>query len=629
MMLSPNPSSLLASPSPEAPMPLVKAARALMEALPRRGAYLAQTIKDTNLPVLSNVGASLVNYGSGLEFTTFEKIPELGGLTVSKTPKAVLVLALFAFCMGGRIDAAVKRAPVVQQADGGGGGSANGKPKKDLREVRDILIRDFTAMTVFLFGLEVLQDAVRKQFEATGRVVPFGPKNRVPRLSIFQQPSITKAASLIHYQTHLHPYQLHSVNSLLHILERPINRNNVVGVLQQEFASYKGLQENPVWQRLTQRILNHAEQVGIHLNTLDETVQQALQQGATASRLKGSNALPLLRRAFLNTANMETGLLNAPATLLKHLQQEASVLEQQVEGHLQALTHPSASPLSALLLQLKAGWSDEGAQALEAFASNKQGVLNQHLLNHLGFNPKETGLKASAGFKQAFTHHWEGLKTLQELLPQWHAKQQAIALLNHSHSASTLTEVLGKASEQSGLLHNAVSELEEALGNTVLSKKWFNAIKIPGTALQPKNILVKAAQTSRASGDWLALCFILGALGLAPVWLNRVLNDALYSIHLEKQKTVTTPPLASSTSGTTQTATVSGRVVPTSPPAVNPFTTQRSPVSSFQPYRVQPSSVFRPYPSSNNPLAAQPLYTSLSSNPFNTTTAYYATQPSS
>lgn len=556
----------------------------VMKELPRRGGYLAQSVKNSNLPLVSGVGSSLVKYFSNMEFHAFEKVPELGNLTVSKTPTAVLILALFGFTTGGRLDAAVRRAEV--KPDG----------TKDYRELRDIIIRDYSSMVLWLFGFHWLKDKIENIYEAQGNVLPLLPKNKKPRLKIFERPLLTGSQKIIDYQSHLHPYRISSDSSLLHVMEHPFNRNNVEGVIRKELNSYPDLLANPEWSMLGNKFQTAAMNAKSSLDSLDTVLRQGLLDLREAT-LKLPEALEHVRRSLFNVPGLGLETLENKGIegLKAPLAEQVNALTQQVAETSEPLltSHSSESALKSLLHRAKEALTPELLDELKQAAANENGFIDKHLQNELGLKKGGlNGLLSDKAYKKAFTNHWQGLHSLAELLPQWHGHQATTALLEQPETANGVLNHLKEALSHSKAASETLGELEASLGDTVLKKKWFNKIPIPLSRLNPKNLLVKASQTFRAPSDWIALCAILGLLGLFPAWFNKVLTDTLYHLHITKQ--------GSNEKGTATEETK--QAAPLKVSSGNPYTlaqqAQVAPVQALQPVVA---------PQAQAPLARQPL----------------------
>ena len=113
-----------------------------------------------------------------VEFAKFEKTPELFGATIPKLPLTFLILMFFGSMTPARIHSEYLRAPEV---DKNGDGVNDGK---DFRAIRDVIIRDVTSISLFLFALEPVKHAMLSKKQKDGTLFSLGKSTKHTNLML-------------------------------------------------------------------------------------------------------------------------------------------------------------------------------------------------------------------------------------------------------------------------------------------------------------------------------------------------------------------------------------------------------------------------------------------------------------
>jgi hypothetical protein len=126
----------------------------------------SKTVQKTTAKITSLVTDSV-------EFAKFEKTPELFGATIPKLPLTFLILMFFGSMMPARMHSEYLRAPALDENKDG---IAKGH---DYRAIRDVLIRDVLSISLFLFALEPVKQAMlaKKQKDGTLFSLGYSPKH--------------------------------------------------------------------------------------------------------------------------------------------------------------------------------------------------------------------------------------------------------------------------------------------------------------------------------------------------------------------------------------------------------------------------------------------------------------------
>ncbi len=120
--------------------------------------------------------ASLVT--DSVEFAKFEKTPELFGATIPKLPLTFLILMFFGSMMPARMHSEYLRAPEIDEDNDG---KAEGH---DYRAIRDVILRDVTSISLFLFALEPVKHAMLAKKQKDGTLFSLGKSTKHTQLML-------------------------------------------------------------------------------------------------------------------------------------------------------------------------------------------------------------------------------------------------------------------------------------------------------------------------------------------------------------------------------------------------------------------------------------------------------------
>ncbi|MBY0450803.1 MAG: hypothetical protein K2X01_09295 [Cyanobacteria bacterium] len=121
-----------------------KAEKLIVSAKPGQALSVAERVQNFFAHKLSWLGGRIFDYD-------FHEFPKLSKLKISEPPMGALFLILYPFTVGPRLYRAYER----------------GKKNNDYREMGDVLRRDLTAITIFLFMLKPLVNTVCRLREKT------------------------------------------------------------------------------------------------------------------------------------------------------------------------------------------------------------------------------------------------------------------------------------------------------------------------------------------------------------------------------------------------------------------------------------------------------------------------------
>lgn len=524
---------------------LASAARGLFEAVPRRGAYFEQTLRNTLPGSVGKTAATVFSKFTDWEFHKFFNLA--GPITAPEFPMSVMIGFFYPFCIGGRLHSGYERAPLVPLSPkeqqkrinkaAQTGEVPNLEPHKDLRELRDVTIRDVLAISIFLFALGPIQAQLQKITENHGSLIPF-----LKRASLRLHNPLGVAFD---YNQPTHPYRLANEGSLLQILKDPFNQNRMPDVLKQELEALEAYEKLPGFKKHAQLLIQAINASGKHLHDevhlpVTDFIKNKTPQ-AVLNHLYGGQPNEALAKLSQHMVSLFTDVAGADRheslsklTLPQYQQlfnAQHQGINQRFEAALTTLeeAHPSDKPsaLKALLDKLKGQDLPDlkDLQAFEDFSFNKHGAINKYLKEVLGLEGE--------GFGKAFQIHWDALTELRNLLPQRHALHQAQALLENPEVApgifKGLKSAMAKAYEAVG--NNAQSHISQLEGfikghNGFIGKKLFGCI--PMERLKPRQMLIKFANGLRTPADWVGLMIIVALLGYFPVWFNDKLTRYLF-----------------------------------------------------------------------------------------------------
>ncbi|MCE2930632.1 MAG: hypothetical protein LW809_04515 [Vampirovibrionales bacterium] len=157
-----------------------------VKSIPTKGTHFADRLnaqaRNTSNPASKAVQMSTAKMASlftdSVEFAKFEKTPELFGATIPKLPLTFLILMFFGSMTPARMHSEYLRAPKV---DEDGDGEAEGH---DYRAIRDVLIRDVTSISLFLFALEPVKHAMLAKKQKDGTLFSFGKSAKHTQLML-------------------------------------------------------------------------------------------------------------------------------------------------------------------------------------------------------------------------------------------------------------------------------------------------------------------------------------------------------------------------------------------------------------------------------------------------------------
>ena len=496
---------------------MVKAADWTYQTLPKRAGYLAQTVSNKKIPVVSPVVSGTINYLVNNDYKNFYKTPELLNVTVAEMPIGPLMVMFYGFMTPARIHSAIERAPIKKNGE------------KDYREVRDVLIRDMTAVTIFLFGLDALNKVMWKGTQEHGRMLSATPlAKRIPGIkqAFMDTPAkvkILENGKAVDYLEMSQRFRLNNEGNLIQIAQDPVNREGLPHVIEKDLKSFKAYQERPDFRAAVDHLQEEFVKTSDSLRKLDSHVfQNYLEELPNQNAIIGRN-LDALRQTLFDhpkvTLNDKVQQLT-PSILKEELQGELTELQTSIDSKLSALEAPKGSQLDHLLTRLING--EEAALGdLADFANNKRGLINKHLTQ-----VKE--LKSgSPEFRKAFDLHWDTLNEFGTKFPLLHSKKQSLQLLEHQVHGPALVKYLKESFAQAKTAMASLERLETVVKNGApVEKKLFGLMHLE--TLEPRDFIGNFAKKMRAPADWMSLVFIIAALGYAPVSFNDVLTDFLF-----------------------------------------------------------------------------------------------------
>jgi hypothetical protein len=511
---------------------------------PKRAKYLAATFDDRGMPIpligqtglVKTVGSKMAGYLSSMDIHEFYKIPALGGLTVAELPITALMAYFYIALIPGRIDSAIKRAPTMD----------NGK--KDYREVGDVMTRDMLSIATFLFGLNILNASMLKAVQQQGHLAPFGLKpaneaklqilgggpsfwSRWPQLSLEDKVKKLRGEEqfAISHPDLKDQYFLANEGTLAHLVTNPINRKGIEPLFERERHGLHHFKGNAYLTQALDAMSDGFKQVVKTANELDTTLAQALQlPGSTQTT---ANGVQPATKAYWKALDPVREQLFGLPMLNRHTDVEALTLPEVRHAMAERVEHAKTTldatlaklepkgneALAKLLEQVRSGHGEALTDQLTDWARNNGERINLHLTQHLGLK------KGTYEFSQSFDHYWNTLHNLEIQAPVFHARNHALEALTSDHQGPKVLDGVKALFKHSSQAMASLEKLEAVAAEAKVTRQSINPFKKP--EWKPREFLADAAIKMRTPADWLALVFILAALGYFPVWFNETLTN--------------------------------------------------------------------------------------------------------
>lgn len=525
---------------------LASAADWTFSTLPQRAKYVAQDFKNNGNPIVRNIGSHAASYLSNADFTKFYKTPELAGLTIAKIPITPLLAIFYAAMIPGRMSSEVKRAETMP----------NGQ--KDYRAVWDVVFRDVTSIFLFLFGLELLASRMLRMAQIHGTLP--GGKGRPDKLHIIdsdaafwsRRPELQGAAKfkqgkepliegsdILSHAEMQRRFYLHNEGSLMKLVANPVNRDGLPHVLASQRKQMVNLEQRPDLHALWDKLERAVKATVDHSHWLDDELKEGLKRApwdATEAQhfVASQGKQPYWRHldgvrdqlfqldAVNHKASVDALTLQP---LREALEQKVTASGQALDQALNQLNAGDNATLKALLQDLRTGIGNNLTDRLDAFAHNKNKVLDDHLTQYLGLK------KGTPEFKNQFKHYWNTLQELTSLAPVHHVQKQTLDVLRHDDVAEKALEGMRLVAHYSreSLDHlEAMERLGQKTGQPL--QRWVMKAANWSKPFEPKKLLAEHAINLRTPSDWLSLVFIMVALGYFPVWFNAVRNNVMFEL---------------------------------------------------------------------------------------------------
>lgn len=538
--------------------------------------------------------ATLLSAGTKTEFDHFNFTPELGGMAIPHLPLMLTLIMFYVFMVPARIDSELKRGDALTPEELKTDGMVNNgirqlmkllyrsdsiddkdpkNPTKktdlntvDVRPVRDVLLRDFLSISLFLFALDPAQQALRIKKQETGGLFSLSKNVKDPVVAIMDKP--WNPAGEMKSWSYDKTNRLYQVD-----LKAPVGFAALFG------SNTYNRQSAEILRRAVEPV-NLYQQQPIFKQAADETIAHLAQLGATQQQLTNAFATYCSQKNLSKAERIgvdETLLLRLLFDKLPSLKSVETVKQLNNETFLTEVQQAKQGIYNTIDTQLKTagmGGIDtviQGKHSTEhhtyqefskhfkqAFEGSETERASYHKLVLLASNVggmvdalTNQQLKATNNAQSRFHQYgevWGALQSLQDLLPQYQ-------LLNRTEELLTAQKI-EPSKHQSFVagIQGLFTHSEEALkGFTILKEitdthrkngqpvgvaNWLG--KVVDT-FNPTDVFKEYARGMKAPVDWMTFMMVAGVIGFVPVAINQVYTDVEFKLKHAHDKNP--PPL--------------------------------------------------------------------------------------
>ena len=501
----------------------------------------AQALPTSPFKSLAQTGVAVASRFTELmgkaEFQTFCHTPEVGGMVMPELPVLVTFSMLFISMIPSRCVAEYNRAPLVQNPD-----DPKGKPKKDLRAVRDVLMRDVLSMSLFVFALPVITKFFRTKMQRDGAMLSWGKNLKHANLQIMSHPwNPLKPREAYSYQELRNSYAVERGGS--EVLAQRIgacpDNAEAPKAYQQALKGLSLYDKEPALQEAGHKVVHALEALVNHQHTLSQLLPEAsLALGGNGlgrsqnHQFKALFALPALQRA----ASTNTLISQGPHGLQEALAQQQRHLSQQVQQHL----HTHALPVEALVSHPSTALRQLGQALQQVQRTGDAKAYQQFWLQSNNLHGTVDALVQAKGISKGTPHYlphfsatWQALHSVADLLPQQQATAQVQAALSSPAAAQQALEAIqglyqasAKAEHAMGKLDTVVQHLRQQ--GKAVGPKCFGVQQLNN--FEPRKVLSQHVLNTRSLPDVSAFIFVTTIIGYFPVWLNQVVTEWEYKL---------------------------------------------------------------------------------------------------
>jgi hypothetical protein len=498
----------------------------------------AQALPNTPFKPVAQAGVAVASRFTELmgkaEFQTFCHTPEVGGMVMPELPVLVTFSMFFISMIPSRCVAEYNRAPLIQNPD-----DPQGKPKQDLRAVRDVLMRDVLSMSLFVFALPVITKFFRNKMQRDGAMLGWSKNLKHANLQIMSHPwNPLKPREAYSYQELRNSYAVEHGGS--EVLAQRIgacpDNAEAPKAYQQALKGLSLYDKEPALQEAGHKVVHALEELVHHQHTLSQLLPNAPQAlmnqylGRSQNhQFKALFALPALQRAASAKALSPQGLQEALTQQQRHLSQQ---VQQQLATHalpVEALaSHPSTAlrQLGQALQHVQRTGDSHTYEQFWLQSNNLYGTVDA-LVQAKGIS------KGTPQYLPQFSASWQALHRVADLLPQQQATAQVQAALRNPAAAQQALEAVqglyqtsAKAEQAMGKLDTVVHHLRQqgkAVGPRCFGVQQLNNF-------EPRKVLSQHVLNTRSLPDVSAFIFVTGVIGYFPVWLNQVVTEWEYKL---------------------------------------------------------------------------------------------------
>ncbi|MFM7390459.1 MAG: hypothetical protein ACKO34_07550 [Vampirovibrionales bacterium] len=485
------------------------------------------------------------------ELKEFSYTPSFLRATIPHLPLSWSLIMFYGVMIPARMHSEYLRAPQYTDAEG--------QKHKDLRAIRDVLVRDMLSIGFFLFALSPVNQVFRQKMQNDGSMLTLGRDASMPLLRVMHRelnplkelqaygyPQLTQV-----YDYMRAPQRLASTvmtdahqSEIATIFKKKLNEVHVVGGSSAQRQQFDGVRQQlkestATLQRQQQQALHLFE---AHLGMPDPT---KLNRSATAAM----QALSLLPTEVLTGQAHQGHPLPAEAfqqalhTALEQRQHQLRPLLQQAKQW-QHHSHPEVQALGKAILNVNHTGDMATFKQLSSYANNHHGVLDT-ILKVASTDTRTVKAGYAERFDALHGLLHQGLDTLSE----WHALQ-SLATGTQLYAPAKTTQgsvTLGKPSQTIqqlvGYLSTASHASEKTVGLAQQLEELTQTLRQQGAkvggkyagllqlnSFKPSQLLIEHAKGLRSPADSMSFVFVATVMGFFPVWLNQVWSDTEFKI---------------------------------------------------------------------------------------------------
>jgi hypothetical protein len=557
----------------------------------------AESVPDVFKPIAKVAAApiaTLLSAGTKTEFDHFNFTPELGGMSVPHLPLMLTLIMFYAFMVPARIDSELKRGdsltPEELKTDGMvnqgirqlvkliyRSDSINDKDPKnptkktdlntvDVRPVRDVILRDFLSISLFLFALDPAQQALRVKKQETGGLFSLNKNVKDPMLAIMDKawnPSGEMKSWSYDKTNRLYQVDLNAPVGFAALFGGNTYNRQSAEILRRAVEPVNLYQQKPEFKQVADETIAHLSQLGAnqqHLTNafatycsqhnlsktdrigVDETLMLRLLFDKLPS-LKSVENVQQLTEATLkdDVTHAKEGIRTSIDTALKTA--GLGGIDAVIQGKY-STEHHTFQTFSEHFQQAFQGSETERASyhKLTLLASNVGGMVDALTTQQMKANTT-TG---TSRFQQ-YGEVWNALQNLQDLLPQYHLLSRTEDLLasqavNPPKQSfvdglkGLFTHSIGALEGFSGLKN--MTDVARKKGEAVGVKNWLGKV---ADTFNPTDVFKEYTRGIKAPVDWMTFMMVAGVIGFVPVAINQVYTDVEFKLKHAHDKNP--PPL--------------------------------------------------------------------------------------